>query len=100
MSEPPTPTGTSTWKYTGHPHIANASEWHEGQPKGYEVYQGLAQYDPRNFHLAQQTGRQSQRIVAGEWDDELLHNVGTVKSYTDRSPKGYLNANTDFVHND
>lgn len=37
--------------------------------------------------------------MANEWDDELLHNVGTVKSYTDRSPEAYLNDNTDFEHN-
>ena len=44
--------------------------------------------------------RNNQRINTGEWDDELLHNVGTVREYTERSPKAYLNANTDFVHND
>lgn len=30
----------------------------------------------------------------------MLHNVGTVRSYTERSPKAYLNDNTDFIHNE
>ena len=37
--------------------------------------------------------------MANEWDDELLHNVGIVKNYTDRSPEAYLNDNTDFETN-
>ena len=76
------------WNSVAHPRIVNANEWHADQPQGYEVYQGLSQQ------------RNNQRINTGEWDDELLHNVGTVKEYTERSPKAYLNANTDFVHND
>jgi len=37
--------------------------------------------------------------MANEWDDEMLHNIGTVKSYTDKSPEAYLNDGTDFETN-
>jgi len=41
-----------------------------------------------------------EKSMAREWDDEMLHNVGVIQDYTDKSPVAYENENTEFVKND
>lgn len=38
--------------------------------------------------------------MAREWDDEMLHNIGIVKDYTDKAPEAYNNDNTEYEVND